>query len=277
MTIFLMETFQTCSLHTSSDKAVSFQKKRALFLVKCTSLAFQHIVMNCASITSPFVLKTVAISSLVNMHLFFISGFYRPYSVSCSARQVFSFDQSKFNAGFLRGRSAEFLSHQVCTRLLHQPRSDGLETAPPQSSTSGLLMCLSPQVHSLMWRDWFLNGCFSSQRNTYFQSLIRELLGFARRHVSPSGLGQVETLQQMRSGSHAQDWLICISVFFFLLVDNRHSVSNVLHQVLCQCVAGLDASCEMAYAEFLADGGVHQIFIVFVNFFSQWFFFSVVT
>lgn len=102
MTIFLMETFQTCSLHTSSDKAVSFQKKRALFLVKFTSSAFQHIVMNCASITSPLVLKTVAISSLVNMHLFFISGFYRPYSVSCSARQVFSFDQSKFNAGFLR-------------------------------------------------------------------------------------------------------------------------------------------------------------------------------
>ncbi len=88
-------------------------------------------------------------------------------------------------------------------------------------------MCLAPQVHSLMWRDWFLNSCFSSQRNTYFQSLIGELLSFARRHVSPSELRQVETLQQMRSGSRAKDWHICIS--FVLLADNRHSVSNVLH------------------------------------------------
>lgn len=90
-----------CCCIQSSDIVIYFRKKRALFLVKLTSLAFQYVVMNCASITSPLVLKTVAISSLVNMHLFFISGFYRPCSVSCSARQVFSFDQSKFDAGFL--------------------------------------------------------------------------------------------------------------------------------------------------------------------------------
>lgn len=99
---------------------------------------------------------------------------------------------------FPEERSAQLLSHQVCTSLLHRLCLDGMETAPPQNSASGLLMCLSPQVHSLMWRDWFLNGCFSSQRNTCFQSLIRELLGFTRRHVSPLGFRQVQALQQMR-------------------------------------------------------------------------------
>lgn len=105
------------------------------------------------------------------------------------------------------------------TPVLHQSCSGGMQTAPPQNSTLGLLMCLSPQVHSLMWRDWFLNGCFSSQRNTYFQSLIRKLLSFARRRISH----RTQTSWDLPAD---EKLLICTTLaylYFSLLVDNSRT------------------------------------------------------
>lgn len=168
--------------------------------------------MNSGSITS-LVIKTVAIGSLVNIHLFLINGFYRPFSFSCSACQLFQLWSKPVQRRFPEERSSELLrkresdlSRWVCTRLLHQSCSDGMKIVPPQNSTSGLLMCPSPQVHSLMWRDWFLSGCFSSQCNTCFHSLIRELLGFARRRVYPA-----DKLQQTRSHSPAQHGRVSVA------------------------------------------------------------------
>ncbi len=86
----------------SSEIAISFRKKIVLFKKKNYdfSLPTRHNELCQYHLTPWF--KTVAISFLVNMHLFFISGFYSPYSVSCSAL---------IKARFPEERSAEFLSH----------------------------------------------------------------------------------------------------------------------------------------------------------------------
>jgi len=106
-----------------------------------------------------------------------------------------SFDQSKFNASFLRKGQLSFSPAGPARDSCISRIQAAWKPPPPQNSTVGLLMCLSPQVPPLMWRDWFLNGCFSSQRNTYFQSLIGKLCQL----TFISGVRQVESLQQMRS------------------------------------------------------------------------------
>lgn len=139
--------------------------------MKLSFIALQQAVMKCRQHLSLF--KTVAICSLVNVHLVFVRSFYEPYCFSCSACQIRSLS-AVIKAGFIQVgcRSAEELS---CI--------SGVEISLPQMLTSGLLMFLSPQVHSLMWRDWFSSGCFSSQRSVRFQSPIKEVLatGIHRR------------------------------------------------------------------------------------------------
>lgn len=114
----------------------------------------------------------MAICHLVNVHLVFVIGLYKPYWLSCSACQILSCS-AVIKEGFIQVgcRSADGLRERALPPgLLHRA------VWKSQMLTSGLLMFLSPQVHSLMWRGWFLRGCFSSQRNVRFQSPIKEVL-----------------------------------------------------------------------------------------------------